>query len=91
MSATWRDWLLAETPASRRQAALGRWYRGWRGLRRNPLAMVGLGVVVLLVLVAVLAPVLTLQSPYRQDLAGRLGEQPVAQREAHRALGSTMR
>jgi peptide/nickel transport system permease protein len=72
MSATWRGWLLAETPGSRRQAALGRWYRGWRGFQRNPLAMVGLGIVVLLVLVAVLAPVLPLQSPYRQDLAERL-------------------
>jgi peptide/nickel transport system permease protein len=34
--------------------------------------MVGLAVVVLLVLVAVLAPILPLQSPYRQDLATRL-------------------
>ena len=72
MSLTWRDWLLAETPGSRRQAALGRWYRGWRGFQRNPLAMVGLGIVVLLVAVAALAPVLPLQSPYAQDLAQRL-------------------
>ena len=72
MSLTWRDWLLAETPGSRRQAALGRWYRGWRSFRRNPLAVVGLAVVVLLVLVAALAPVLPLQSPYTQDLAQRL-------------------
>ena len=72
MSLTWRDWLLAETPGSRRQAALGRWYRGWRGFQRNPLAMVGLGIVVLLVVVAALAPVLPLQSPYAQDLAQRL-------------------
>jgi peptide/nickel transport system permease protein len=72
MSATWRHWLLAETPGSRRQAALGRWYRGWRNFQRNPLAIVGLCVVVLLVLVAVLAPVLPLDSPYRQDLAQRL-------------------
>ncbi len=72
MSLTWRDWLLAETPGSRRQAAFGRWYRGWRGFQRNPLAMVGLGIVVLLVLVAALAPVLPLQSPYTQDLAQRL-------------------
>jgi peptide/nickel transport system permease protein len=72
MSVTWRDWLLAETPGSRRQAALGRWYRGWRSFQRNPLAMAGLGVVVLLVLVAALAPVLPLQSPYTQDLAQRL-------------------
>ena len=72
MSLTWRDWLLAETPGSRRQAALGRWYRGWRGFQRNPLAMVGLAIVVLLVVVAALAPVLPLQSPYTQDLAQRL-------------------
>ena len=72
MSLTWRDWLLAETPESRRQAALGRWYRGWRGFQRNPLTVAGLGIVVLLVLVAALAPVLPLQSPYTQDLAQRL-------------------
>jgi peptide/nickel transport system permease protein len=72
MSVALRDWLLAETPGSRRQAALGRWYRGWRGFQRNPLALVGLGIVVLLVLVAVLAPVLPLDSPYEQNLAQRL-------------------
>jgi peptide/nickel transport system permease protein len=71
MSGT-RAWLLADAPQSRRQAALGRWYRGWRSFARNRLAMVGLGIVAALVLVAALAPVLPLQSPYAQDLAGRL-------------------
>jgi peptide/nickel transport system permease protein len=34
---------MSERPASRRQAALGRAYAGWRGFARNRLAMVGAG------------------------------------------------
>lgn len=71
MSGT-REWLLTDTPRSRRQASLGHWYRIWLAFRRNPLAMAGLGIVVLLVLVALLAPVLPLQSPTLQSLATRL-------------------
>ena len=41
MKETWRTWLLTDTPASRRQAAAGRWYRDWLTLRSNPLAMLG--------------------------------------------------
>ena len=68
----WRTWLLAETPASRAQARLGQTYVAWLTFRRNPLAMVGLAVLVALVLVAVLAPVLTHRSPVSQDLGQRL-------------------
>jgi peptide/nickel transport system permease protein len=71
MSGT-RAWLLDEAPHSRRQAALGRWYRVWLAFSRNRLAMLGLGIVVALVLMAALAPVLPLASPYAQDLARRL-------------------
>ncbi|MFO1060909.1 MAG: nickel transporter permease [Dongiaceae bacterium] len=71
MSGT-RAWLLDEAPHSRRQAALGRWYRGWLAFARNRLGMVGLAIVLGLVLMAVLAPVLPLPSPYAQDLPGRL-------------------
>jgi peptide/nickel transport system permease protein len=54
----WRGWLLDSAPGSRRQARLGRWYRAWRGLRRNGLAMTGLGVVLILVLMALAAPLI---------------------------------
>ena len=68
----WRAWLLAEEPASRRQASLGRAYLGWAAFRRNPLAMTGLVIVAALLLIALLAPWLTTQSPYAQDLDSRL-------------------
>jgi peptide/nickel transport system permease protein len=54
----WRGWLLDSAPGSRRHARLGRWYRAWRGLRRNGLAMTGLGVVLILVLMALAAPLI---------------------------------
>ncbi len=70
--AGWRAWLLAEAPRSRTQARLGRWYGNWLALRRNPLALCGLGVVLALVLMAILAPWLTDRSPYEQSLTDRL-------------------
>ena len=50
-----RAWLLSAEPASRTQARLGRAYLSWRVFSRNPLAMLGLGIVVALVAVAGLA------------------------------------
>jgi peptide/nickel transport system permease protein len=67
-----RAWLLAETPRSRLQARLGQAFVAWLAFVRNPLAMVGLAVVLSLVLVAVLAPALTSRSPTAQDLSQRL-------------------
>jgi peptide/nickel transport system permease protein len=55
---SWRGWLLDPAPGSRRQARLGRWYRAWLAFRRNNLAMTGLAVVLLLVLMAALAPLI---------------------------------
>ena len=69
---SWHDWLLAEAPQSRHQARLSRWYANWLALRRNPLAMSGAAIVGALVLMAILAPVLTGQSPYDQSLTSRL-------------------
>lgn len=51
-----KSWLLAENPESRRQAALGRAYLGWRRFFYNPLAMIGFVIVVSLLLLAVFAP-----------------------------------
>jgi peptide/nickel transport system permease protein len=77
MTAT-RTWLLTDTPSSRSQAAWGRRYRLWLQFRRNPLAMAGLLIILLLVFVSVFAPVLAPQDPGAQDLAHRLAK-PSAQ------------
>lgn len=72
LSPTWRAWLTAETPGSALQARLGRAYLGWRSFAVNPLAMIGLGIVVVLVLTAIAAPLLATHSPLAQDLSNRL-------------------
>ncbi|MEM8949250.1 MAG: nickel transporter permease [Pseudomonadota bacterium] len=63
---------MTETPESPRQAQLGRFYSGWLEFRRNPTAMVGLGIIVLLLLTALFAPLLATHSPTAQVLADRL-------------------
>jgi peptide/nickel transport system permease protein len=70
--ATWRAWLLAESPGSRRQARLGEAYRSWLAFRRNGLAMFGLAVVAALLLAAAAAPLLATHDPTAQDLGARL-------------------
>jgi peptide/nickel transport system permease protein len=65
-------WLVTETPRSRWQARLGQAFVAWRALLRNPLAVVGLAIVLALLLVAALAPLLTSHSPFAQDLGQRL-------------------
>jgi peptide/nickel transport system permease protein len=67
-----RAWLLDEAPGSRLQARLGQAFVAWLAFLKNPLALVGLGVVIVLVTVAVLAPLLTSRSPLAQDLSQRL-------------------
>jgi peptide/nickel transport system permease protein len=68
----WRARLLTDTPASRRDAALGQAYRGWLRFRQNRLALAGLGIVLLLVVVAAFAPWIATHDPYEQNLAQRL-------------------
>ena len=68
----WRAWLGSDAPASRRQARLGEIYRFGRALMRHPLAVAGLVIVLLLVLVAALAPLLAPYAPSTQHLADRL-------------------
>ena len=75
---TWRDWLLTDTPSSRRQAAWGRRYRLWRDFQANRLAMGGLVVVVVLMLASMLAPVLAPYDPGIQNLANRLARPSAA-------------
>jgi peptide/nickel transport system permease protein len=62
------QWLLSDRPQSRRQATLGRVYTGWRSFARNRLAVVGLCIVLLLVLIAALAPWLAPASATAGDL-----------------------
>jgi peptide/nickel transport system permease protein len=69
---TWRAWLLSETPSSRVQARLGQTYLRWTAFRANPLAMVGLAIVLALILAALLAPVIATHDPIAQSLDRRL-------------------
>jgi len=66
---TRRDWLLTDHPASRRQARLGQIYRTWLAFRANWLAMVGLGIVLALIVIALFADVI---APYDPVLGGDL-------------------
>lgn len=75
MSASFsRDWLLSDTPASRRQAAWGRRYQAWLAFRRNPLAMAGLVVALVMLACSLAAPLLATHDPSIQNLANRLAQ-----------------
>ncbi|WP_028794202.1 ABC transporter permease [Thalassobaculum salexigens] len=67
-----RAWLTSETPSSPLQARCIQVYLGWLGLARNPLAMLGLAIVVCLILAAIFAPLLAPYDPIAQDLQRRL-------------------
>ncbi len=54
----WRGWLMSSEPTSRRQARLGRFYRGWLAFSHNPSAMLGLCIILALVLTAIFADVI---------------------------------
>lgn len=66
------DWLNDEDPATRAQARAGQAWRLARDLSRNPLAMVGLAIIVALLVVAALAPWLAPYSPTEGMLTNRL-------------------
>ena len=67
-----QQWLLTDTPASRRQAAWGRRYRLWLQLRSQRLAMAGLWLLVAVALLAAFAPWIAPYNPAAQDLPNRL-------------------
>ena len=69
------SWLNTDTPQSRLQARAVALYAGWRKLRSNHLAMLGLGIMLALVLMAAFAPYLAPHDPFTQNLANRL--QPI--------------
>ncbi|SIS50321.1 ABC transporter permease [Phaeovulum vinaykumarii] len=67
-----QDWLLSDSPTSRRQARAGQAYRVWLAFRGNWLAMVGLAIVGTLIGVAALADLL---APYNPVTGGDLNTQ----------------
>ena len=69
---SWREWLTTDAPTSRRHARLTNLYQGWLTLRANSMAMFGLGILLALLLVALLAPVLSPHDPFEQSLSNRL-------------------
>jgi peptide/nickel transport system permease protein len=69
-------YLLSDEPHSRLQSRLGQAYRRWLAFRSNPLALVGLGIVLTLLLVAAFAPQIATHDPLAQNLADRL--QPIS-------------
>lgn len=67
---TRRQWLMSDRPQSRLQARLGRAYMTWQRFSANKLAVAGLGIILLLILIAVFADVLAPHSPVIGDLGG---------------------
>lgn len=69
---TLHTWLISEDFTSTRQARLHKMYVAWLSLLANPLAFTGFLVVLMLILVAVLAPFISGYDPYAQDLSKAL-------------------
>ncbi|RYG96847.1 MAG: D,D-dipeptide ABC transporter permease, partial [Alphaproteobacteria bacterium] len=65
-------WLTADSPNSRMQARMIRFYRMSGALSRNALAMVGFVIILALILTAIFAPWIATHDPLVQDLTARL-------------------
>jgi peptide/nickel transport system permease protein len=65
-------YLNSEAPASRGQARVVQFYRRWLSLKQNPLALLGLIIVVALLLMAAFAPLIATHDPLAQNLDRRL-------------------
>lgn len=72
MLANFRNWALDETPHSRTQAAWGNRYRIWLNLKSNPLAVIGLTIIVVFIALSLLAPFIAPYDPAAQNLGNRL-------------------
>lgn len=70
--ANFHNWALDDSPTSRSQANWGRRYRIWVNLRANPLAMIGLFIIIAFVVLSLAAPLLAPYDPSVQDLGNRL-------------------
>ncbi|MDX5356917.1 MAG: ABC transporter permease [Rhodobacterales bacterium] len=69
---TLTEWLRDPSPSSRAQARLGQAWLGWLRFRRNPMAMLGATIVVVLLLMAAFAPLIAPYDPIAQNLTERL-------------------
>ncbi len=69
---TLRGWLLAEIPQSKLQARCQRVFISWLAFRRNPVAVIGLLIIIGLVGIAALAPWITSSDGLEPDLPNRL-------------------
>jgi peptide/nickel transport system permease protein len=69
---TAKEWLLDQSPSSKLQASMGSSYRMMRQLARNPLAVIGILILLILVLAAIFAPLIAPHSPMGQNLSARL-------------------
>ena len=69
---TLRQWLLTDTPTSRRHAKLSAIYQGWLAFRGNTMAMIGLWILLALIGIAIFAPLISPHDPFVQDLGNRL-------------------
>ena len=65
-------WLLDPNPKSRLQSRLGQTFLSWLRFRRNPLAMIGLGISLTLIFMSIFAPLLAPYDPIVQSLPDRL-------------------
>ena len=68
----WRDWLRADVASSPAQARLQSFYFGWLRFSENPMAVIGLGIIIFILLVALFAPWIAPGSPTAQQLDIRL-------------------
>lgn len=66
------QWLTDPNPTSRHQARIGQVWLAWIRLRRNPLAITGLTIILILFAMAAFAPLFATQDPTTQDLTQRL-------------------
>lgn len=67
-----RGWLRDPNPQGRLQSNVQQLYRSWRRFCSYPLGVLGLAIIVVLVLVAIFAPLLTGHDPIQHDMARRL-------------------
>jgi peptide/nickel transport system permease protein len=67
-----RGWLLAREPNSFAQASAQQLYQGWLVFKSHPVGLFGLAIIVLLIIAAVGAPVITPYDPLAQDMSIRL-------------------
>ncbi|PDT13110.1 D-ala-D-ala transporter subunit [Rhizobium sp. J15] len=67
-----RKWLQAPEPQGWFQSSAQQIHQGWQKFSLHPLGLAGLVIIVLLMVVATAAPLLTSYDPIVQDMAGRL-------------------